>query len=216
MAGRPRRSQPEAGGRERLLAAAAKLFAAKGYAGASVRDILRAAKVTAPVLYYHFGSKEGLFLGLVRDGLAAAEAEMAKALAAASTPAEKVRAFCRVHVGIQERFADLRWVVEAIVSGPPKAAPRFDFRALFAQLVEQLADLVRAAVAAGEFRRCDPTAAALAILGAAEIAARARRRGGVSPAPANLHDDVLDVVLEGLLAEGAASGRGRNPARRKA
>ena len=57
MAGRPTKRESENGGRERLLAAAAKLFAAKGYAATTVRDILRAAKVTAPVLYHHFGSK---------------------------------------------------------------------------------------------------------------------------------------------------------------
>lgn len=209
MAGRPVRTEAEVGGRERLLAAATRLFAAKGYAATSVRDIVKAAKVTAPVLYYHFGSKERLFVGLVRSGVDVLEAEMAKALAAAASPAERVRAFGRVHVAIQQRFADLRWVVEAVVTGPPNAAPRFDFRGLFAHLVEQLADLVRGAVASGEFRRCDPTAAALAILGAAEMTVRARLHGGRLPALANPQDDVLDVVLDGLRAPAAARGRGR-------
>jgi len=212
MAGRPRRRESEAGGRERLLAAATRLFAAKGYAGTSVRDILNAAKVTAPVLYYHFGSKEGLFVGLVRDGVAVLENETARALAAAATPAEKVRAFCRAHVEVQQRFAALRSVVEAVVTGPPKAAPRFDFKGLFADLVGRLADLVRAAVDAGEFRRCDPTAAALAILGAAEMTARSRRMEARLPAMASSGDGVLEVVLDGLRAPGRAR---RSRARRK-
>ena len=209
MAGRPVRKEAEAGGRERLLVAATRLFAAKGYAAASVRDILKAAKVTAPVLYYHFGSKEGLFVGLVRDGVAALDEEVAKSLAAAASPTERVRAFCRVYIAIQQRFADLKWVVEAVVTGPPEAAPRFDFRGLFVQLVERLAELVRAAVASGEFRRCDPNAAALALLGAAEMTARARLRGGRLPTLANPQDDVVDVVLDGLRALAAPRARVR-------
>ncbi len=200
MAGRPSRKQAEVGGRERLLAAAGKLFAAKGYAAATVRDILNAAKVTAPVLYHHFGSKEGLFIGLIREGIESLEAERAGILAAAATPGEKVRALCRFHIEVQHRYADLRWVVEAVVAGPPEAAPRFDFRRLFADFVSRIADLVSDAIESGEFRPCDPYAAALALLGAAEMTARSRRISTRLPALADREDGVLDIVLEGLRA----------------
>ena len=39
---------------------AARLFAEKGYDATSVREIVEAAGVTKPTLYYHFGSKQGL------------------------------------------------------------------------------------------------------------------------------------------------------------
>ena len=39
---------------------AARLFAARGYDATSVREIVEAAGVTKPTLYYHFGSKQGL------------------------------------------------------------------------------------------------------------------------------------------------------------
>jgi AcrR family transcriptional regulator len=51
--------------RSEILAAALRQFAHNGYAGASVQDIVSEAKVTKPVLYYHFGSKEGLYTALV-------------------------------------------------------------------------------------------------------------------------------------------------------
>jgi AcrR family transcriptional regulator len=40
--------------------AAARLFAERGYDATSVREIVAAAGITKPTLYYHFGSKEGL------------------------------------------------------------------------------------------------------------------------------------------------------------
>ena len=39
---------------------AARLFAERGYDATSVREIVEAAGVTKPTLYYHFGSKQGL------------------------------------------------------------------------------------------------------------------------------------------------------------
>src|SRR5438874_3260915 len=44
---------------------AARLFAAKGYDATPVREIVEAAGVTKPTLYYHFGSKEGLAQALL-------------------------------------------------------------------------------------------------------------------------------------------------------
>jgi AcrR family transcriptional regulator len=46
---------------------ALEVFAEKGYHAASIREIVDAAGVTAPTLYYHFGNKEGLFRHLVQQ-----------------------------------------------------------------------------------------------------------------------------------------------------
>jgi hypothetical protein len=51
--------------RERILLAAARLFANKGYAGAAVREIVDAAGVTKPTLYYYFKNKEELYVQLM-------------------------------------------------------------------------------------------------------------------------------------------------------
>jgi len=51
--------------RARLLHAALRQFADRGYAGASVQSIVDAAGVTKPTLYYHFDSKAGLFQALL-------------------------------------------------------------------------------------------------------------------------------------------------------
>jgi AcrR family transcriptional regulator len=60
-------TQPETA--TRILQAASKLFAEKGYANVSVRDICRETNTTPPVLYYHFGSKKGLFDQVARKNI---------------------------------------------------------------------------------------------------------------------------------------------------
>jgi AcrR family transcriptional regulator len=51
--------------RRQLLQAALKSFADRGYAATSVQQIVRAARVSKPALYYYFKDKAGLFDALV-------------------------------------------------------------------------------------------------------------------------------------------------------
>ena len=53
-----------------LLLSALSHFAAKGYDGVQVKEVAEEAGVSKPTLYYHFGSKEGLFRQLCLVSLA--------------------------------------------------------------------------------------------------------------------------------------------------
>src|SRR5437016_5435911 len=52
--------------RDRILAAALKEFAAKGFHGARVDLIARRARINKRMLYHYFGDKEGLFKAVLR------------------------------------------------------------------------------------------------------------------------------------------------------
>jgi AcrR family transcriptional regulator len=62
------RAEAKARTRRRLLDAAARTFARKGYAGASVEEIAEAAGYSIGALYSNFGGKEELFLELMVSG----------------------------------------------------------------------------------------------------------------------------------------------------
>jgi AcrR family transcriptional regulator len=51
--------------RQVILDSAIHVFARKGYAGASIHDILEATGLSKPTLYYHFESKAGLFRAIL-------------------------------------------------------------------------------------------------------------------------------------------------------
>jgi AcrR family transcriptional regulator len=61
--GRP----PVAGLRQKLLGAALRVFAERGYHGAAVPDVARAARVATGTLYRYFASKEELVNEVYRD-----------------------------------------------------------------------------------------------------------------------------------------------------
>ncbi|OOG44589.1 TetR/AcrR family transcriptional regulator [Polaromonas sp. A23] len=53
--------------RDNILRAATKVFARYGYDGGSVEKISQAAKSFDRMIYYYFGSKEGLFIEVLED-----------------------------------------------------------------------------------------------------------------------------------------------------
>lgn len=129
-------------GAERLLAAATKLFAAKGYDGTPVRRILEEAGVGPTVLYYHFGSKQGLYGAVVRRATDEYAAALDRAASASGSVVSRIGSVCRVHVDWRTRIG----------SGG---------------LVAVLRDLVREGIERGELSGCDPDAAAAALAGIA-------------------------------------------------
>lgn len=77
---------------EQLLPVAEDLFTRSGYAAVSMEDIARAAGVTRPVVYDHFGSKEGAYVACVERARAALEAELTSAMDPSAPPREQLRA----------------------------------------------------------------------------------------------------------------------------
>ncbi len=61
----PRSRMTAAERREQLIEIARGLFAERGYDGASVEEIAARAEVSKPVVYEHFGGKEGLYAVVV-------------------------------------------------------------------------------------------------------------------------------------------------------
>ena len=53
--------------RENILRAATKVFARHGFAGGRVEQISKAAKSHDRMIYYYFGSKEGLFIAVLEE-----------------------------------------------------------------------------------------------------------------------------------------------------
>ena len=75
-----------------ILDAARKVFEADGLDGASLRAIAAAAGYTPAALYFHFESKEAIYADVLRGSLANLGQAVARAIARAKTPADRLRA----------------------------------------------------------------------------------------------------------------------------
>ncbi len=100
-----------AGGREAILDAARQIFARRGYAGASMRQIAETAGVTKAAIYYHFADKASLFREVLSHALEQIHRRKEAALLGIVDPLERLRALVWAHL---QQFAEQRDLVRQI------------------------------------------------------------------------------------------------------
>ena len=158
------RSTAETPTRDRLLQAAREIFAAKGYHGAVVDDIVAASETSKGAFYHYFPSKQGIFLTLM-DALGdLIEVGVEAAIAGEKTGLRKVDEALRVVLEMAEAHRDLVKIllVEAVGLGPALERKRLDIHRRFTRVIEHHLDR---AVEEGAIPRQDTTLAAQAWLG---------------------------------------------------
>jgi AcrR family transcriptional regulator len=81
-----------------LLESGARLFAARGFARVTVRDICRAAHANVAAVNYHFGGKTGLYEQVLRGAIAVMQETTAEAVRAGSgrPPRDQLTAYISV------------------------------------------------------------------------------------------------------------------------
>lgn len=107
--------------RNRILAAATRVIARKGYDGAAMSEIAAAAGITKPVLYDHFESKNELFetlLRLIRDDLLAKGHEIGRSSA---TDEARFRSAIDAFFAFVEAQPDAAKILLIVPQGDPAA-----------------------------------------------------------------------------------------------
>src|SRR5688572_10536893 len=77
---------------ERIVAAAAEVFASRGFDGARIDEIAERAGINKAMLYYHVGDKERLYSAVLVETIDRALALVRAATANAHSPSEKLQA----------------------------------------------------------------------------------------------------------------------------
>ncbi|HUA73356.1 MAG TPA: TetR/AcrR family transcriptional regulator [Solirubrobacteraceae bacterium] len=101
---------PRAVREQQLLDVAEEQFAANGYGGASIEVIARVAGVSRPIVYDHFGDKEGIYIACLRRARHELEEMILQAVAQAGTPREMIEAGTAAYFEFVERRGQ-RWAV---------------------------------------------------------------------------------------------------------
>lgn len=184
--------------RERLLMVAEKIFAERGYASVTLRDVADRLGIRQASLYHHVpGGKEQLFVEVTERGLERHRRGLEEAIAGAE-PA--LRAQLR---------AAARWLLSQppvnvsrlVRSDMPAISPDHGDRLLHASYEALLAPLARAFVAAeerGEVALPHPILLAGSFLFIVEGIHDAGGGRDVGRPKEALADDMIDVLLDGL------------------
>jgi len=159
---------PRAVREQQMLDAAVRIFSRQGFHEASMDEIAEEAGISKPMVYAYLGSKDDLFLACIhREGtrlLEAIVAEVGDDLPADEQLWRGLRGFFRFVGAHRDGWA----VLYRQASGRQPFAR--DLAALRARIVEVVAGMFQKVVVAhgGQARESDLTAAAYALVGAAE------------------------------------------------
>ena len=159
----PRRTETETVRKEQILAAARKMFRAKGYDGTTVADIVKEAGVAQGTFYLYFSSKRDAFLALSQQ----LDETAARTVAGAFDPTlpfeERIRALTKAGFECGKRNADLVRLVHFGADSMP-----VDVQAQFLKNNPQIGALTQffeQAIEAGDMEPMDPDITARLIWG---------------------------------------------------
>lgn len=139
--------------RHRILREAAEMFADKGYAATTTREIAAAVQIRQPSLFHHFGSKQEILDSLLRISIEAPAESLKALMRTEGPPAQKLMA----HL-----FLDARHILSCPYNLLGLHADHVllgDFdrrRAVLNEMHKGMRSLVRKAVELGEFVQVEP------------------------------------------------------------
>ena len=154
----------ESGTRERLMETASHLFAEKGYASTTVREIVARAGVSKPVLYYYFQSKEGLYYAILEWGAQVQKKIIDDVFEVSGTVQDRIIfLYRRIYEEIQE-YQGLYAMIHGLIYGPPRGAPEYDFPNFHRQMFEAVKRICIEGLSSGEIKKIDTDEAAFLVL----------------------------------------------------
>ncbi len=172
------------------------MFASRGYASTSVREVVEAAGCTKPALYYHFTNKVGLYRAAVVSAVERL-AHVYEHVAGDDSFAQRLRSgLARLRAHAAEYPDDLRLLLRA--DGEATIDPELlDVRTMRAHDLSRVEALLTAGVQAGELRADLPIkGAAIALVGAMHLWLQLWLDG--HPLDAEFEESTLSLYMNGV------------------
>lgn len=167
----PSNHQSQKDKKERIIEAAALVFAQKGYAGSSVADIADQAEIGKGTIYAYFSSKEDLFFAvfewfMMRTGTAA----QVSVSHLGGSAAQRLEALSDSIMGMWDEIKDAFTLTMEFWAASSSSQMRDRFKEAFRRLYEEFRAIVVAliydGIRRGEFRSdIDPASIAAALVG---------------------------------------------------
>jgi AcrR family transcriptional regulator len=187
--------------RKEILAAASRVFRARGLAATGMRDIAAELGMAVGNLYYYFENKESLLAYCQEDTLTSLLAGLRNVTSGADAADSKLHRAIVAHVvRLNEASPGSLAHLEVEALAAPLRRPILERRRAYENA---LRDLVLAGVEAGVFRPCDAKIQALAILGSVNWTVKWFRPSAGRSAR-EIGEEFAETLVRGLLAPGRA------------
>jgi TetR/AcrR family transcriptional regulator len=187
--------------RQRLLTSALNTFSCKGYAATTVREIVAAAGVTKPALYYYFGSKEGIYLALLQEAFVQLDALLEATQKYEGSAEEKLKKLGNQFFPLFLENIGIVQIMYSIYYGPHQGAPFFDFDLYQLKFHQTVQQIVEEGIREQEFTRGNAREKAWLILGAINITMELELTNPEWSLGQNGLARMLDLIFKGMAGE---------------
>src|SRR6266849_2785395 len=185
--------------RARILDAAVKVFAGRGFHSATVAEIARVAGVADGTIYLYFKSKDDLLLRLFDEKMTDLLAQLRAALAEEKSAPARLRRFIQLHLSLVERNPDLAAVLIVELRQSAQFIKAAD-RAKLAAYVDLIAEVVRTGQETGELSAAiSPATVKRAVFGALDELAIGSLLSGRRTSLKKTAAAVAEWMVRGLL-----------------
>jgi AcrR family transcriptional regulator len=138
-----------------IIETATRLFATQGFDGTTTLQIAREAKVTEPLIYYHFEGKDDLFNHIIRNGYEAYFTRLESLNRKTATQFEKIENLFTLHFDFINERPDEIYLVVSACPAKLKDAKHVCTQKLDKQrkwLTAHLRKCIKEGIASGEFK----------------------------------------------------------------
>jgi TetR/AcrR family fatty acid metabolism transcriptional regulator len=188
--------------RARIMDAAIKVFAERGFHTATVAEIARGAGVADGTIYLYFKSKDDLLLRLFDEKMTELLEAARGALADEKTAPARLRRFIQLHLSLVEKNPELASVLIVELRQSAQFLKAAD-RNKLASYVDLIAEVVRAGQESGELNNgISPAVVKRAIFGALDELALGWLLSGRRTNLRKTAAEVAEWLVRGLLPDG--------------
>lgn len=135
----------------KIIAAAIPLFATKGFAAVSVKELAEAAGVNIALISYHFGGKEKLYTLILREQVEIMKQLIIDLKSSTTDPVEKIKRFVMSAVHMHESRPYIGQLINSEKMNPTECAFGI-LQEIGAGVHVFLKECIKEAVARGKFR----------------------------------------------------------------
>ncbi|HEX4071522.1 MAG TPA: TetR/AcrR family transcriptional regulator [Planctomycetaceae bacterium] len=182
---------------EGILQAAVRLFARKGYEATSTREIVEAAGVTKPMIYYYFKNKEGLYEAVLTRFLSQFAVRLRAVVDEPREPRDHLVEVVWAHLEYCREHRDFAKFFYAVFFGPEESAVADSLVSMTRQVQDLLIEACQRAVANGLVKPERIEALVTALQAMINLGVIATVKEGAVLAR-DLAVQIVDIVLDGV------------------
>jgi len=128
---------------QKIIQAATKVFAQKGFYNSKVADVAREANVADGTIYLYFKNKDDLLISIFENSMDSFTSEVQREMGTATNPIEKLSKFIKLHLELVRQNPDTAQVLQIELRQSSKfmkeyAATKFiDYLNIISQILEE-------------------------------------------------------------------------------